>query len=127
MQTDHSLIIHMQSLLCAFSSPSADIPAISLIRASASVVSFPALLASEACIYRWYPRLLPSGCYWDRRIPLGTRRDHESSQVREMTVRRSSDRDQSFLRSWRDWNHYILADAYCSPDSSYFHDSVPIA
>lgn len=128
MKTDHSQSIRMQSLLCAFSSPSTKIPAISLIRGCVCVVFFPALRASEACNYRWCPRILPSWCNCNRRILAGTRRDHDGSQVRETTVPRSSHKDQSFLRSWPDWDHRILAGTYRGPpDSSHLHDRVPTA
>ena len=127
MQTDHPQSIRMQSLLCAFSSPSTKIPAISLIRGCVFVVFFLALRACEACNYRWYPRLLPSWCYCNRRILAGTCRDHDGSQVRETTVPRSSHKDQSFLRSWPDWDHRILAGTYRGPDSSHLHDRVPTA
>lgn len=126
MQIDRSLNIRMQSLLWTFSSLSTKIPAISLIRGSVSVVSFPALQASEACNYRWYPKLLLSCCHCDRGILAGTRRDHDGLQVCETTVPRSIYKDQSFLGSWPDWNHRILADTCCGPDSSHFHDRVPI-
>lgn len=57
----------------------------------------------------------------------GTHRGHDGLQVCETTVPRSTYKDQSFLRSWPDWNYRILADTYYGPDSSHFHDRVPIA